>query len=71
MYTNFFIRVINTSVYYSDNTPMSLEAIPVSPTSINVTWSLSDIHEVDSFELCYYAIHIINLDGPKCFILYV
>ena len=53
----------------ANNIPMSLEAIPVSPTSINVTWSLSDIHEVDSFELCYYAIHIINLDGPKCFIL--
>lgn len=50
---------------------MTLEAIPVSPTTINVTWSLSDVQQVDSFELCYHAIHLTNSDGPKCFILYV
>lgn len=50
---------------------MALEAVPVSPTSINVTWSLSDAHDVDGFELCYHAIHSTNLDGPICFILYV
>ncbi|XP_076239545.1 protogenin B isoform X2 [Calliopsis andreniformis] len=53
----------------ANNIPMALEAIPVSATSINVTWSLSDVHEVDSFELCYHAIHVTNLNGPKCFIL--
>lgn len=50
---------------------MALEAIPVSPTSINVTWLLNGVHEMNSFELCYHAIHVPNLGGPKCIILYV
>ncbi|XP_015430760.1 PREDICTED: protogenin-like [Dufourea novaeangliae] len=50
------------------NVPMAFEAIPVSPTTINVTWSLSNVHDVDSFELCYHAIHVTNFDAPKCII---
>lgn len=50
---------------------MALEAIPVSSTSINVTWSLNGVHEINSFELCYHAIHTANSDNPKCSILYV
>lgn len=48
---------------------MALEAIPVSPTSINVTWTLLDAHGVDSFELCYHAVHVQNSDGSKCLIM--
>lgn len=48
---------------------MALEAIPVSPSSINVTWTLLDGHSIDSFELCYHAVHVENSDGPKCFIM--
>lgn len=47
---------------------MSLEAIPVSPTSINVTWTLSDMHSIDSFELCYHAVHA-PPDNSECFIM--
>jgi len=50
---------------------MALEAIPASPTSINVTWTLSNAHDVDSFELCYHAVHMQNSDGSKCFIMWV
>lgn len=52
-----------------DKVPIALEAIPVSPTSINVTWTLLDAHGVDSFELCYHAVHVPNSDGSKCFIM--
>lgn len=48
---------------------MSLEAIPVSPTSINVTWTLSDMHSIDSFELCYHAVHASTSDNSECFIM--
>lgn len=48
---------------------MALEAIPVSPTSINVTWTLSDVHSIDSFELCYHAVHALISDNSECFIM--
>ncbi|XP_017885613.1 protogenin-like [Ceratina calcarata] len=53
----------------SKNVAMGLEAIPVSPTAINVTWSLNAVHEMNSFQLCYHALHIVNQDGPKCFLV--
>nr|XP_033336778.1 protogenin B-like [Megalopta genalis] len=67
--TSCLTKKIETVPPDANNIPMALEAIPVSPTSINVTWSLSDAHKVDSFELCYQAIHTTNFDGPKCIIL--
>ncbi|XP_076629376.1 protogenin B isoform X1 [Colletes latitarsis] len=67
--TGCLTKQIETIQPDANNVPMALEAVPISPTSINVTWSLSDVHEVDGFELCYHAIHTTNLDGPKCFIL--
>lgn len=45
---------------------MALEAISVSPTSINVTWKLSDIYDVDKFELCYHAVHVQEFSEPTC-----
>lgn len=45
---------------------MTLEAIPVSPTSINVSWTLSDAHDINSFEFCYYAVHVQNSNNSKC-----
>ncbi|XP_033336778.2 protogenin B isoform X1 [Megalopta genalis] len=67
--TSCLTKKIETVPPDANNIPMALEAIPVSPTSINVTWSLSDAHKVDSFELCYQTIHTTNSDGPKCIIL--
>ncbi|XP_033200590.2 protogenin isoform X2 [Bombus vancouverensis nearcticus] len=67
--TGCLTKQIHTIQLDTNNVPMALEAIPVSPTSINVTWSLNGVHEVNSFELCYHAIHVANSDGPKCFIL--
>ncbi|XP_017797169.1 PREDICTED: protogenin-like [Habropoda laboriosa] len=67
--TGCLTKQIETIQPDTNNVPMALEAIPVSPTAINVTWSLNGVHEVNSFELCYHAIHVTNLDGPKCFIL--
>ncbi|XP_071629557.1 protogenin [Temnothorax longispinosus] len=49
--------------------PMALEAIPVSPTSINVSWTLSDVDDVTSFEFCYHAVHVQNSSNSKCFIV--
>ncbi|XP_070525899.1 protogenin isoform X2 [Cardiocondyla obscurior] len=49
--------------------PMTLEATPVSPTSINVSWTLSDLHDVKSFEFCYHAVHVQNSNNSKCFIV--
>ncbi|KAG6802324.1 protogenin-like isoform X1 [Apis mellifera caucasica] len=64
--TGCLTKQIETS---TNNVPMALEAIPVSSTSINVTWSLNGVHEINSFELCYHAIHAANSDNPKCSIL--
>ncbi|XP_036143193.1 protogenin isoform X2 [Monomorium pharaonis] len=49
--------------------PMELEAIPISPTSINVSWTLSDVHDVNSFEFCYHAVHVQNSNNSKCSIV--
>ncbi|XP_025993555.2 protogenin isoform X2 [Solenopsis invicta] len=49
--------------------PMTLEAIPVSPTSINVSWTLYDVHDVNSFEFCYHAVHVQNSNNSKCSIV--
>ncbi|XP_076296458.1 protogenin B-like isoform X3 [Lasioglossum baleicum] len=67
--TSCLTKQIETVPLDASNLPMALEAIPVSPTSINVTWSSNDAHQADSFELCYQAIHTASLDGPKCIIL--
>ncbi|XP_017758579.1 PREDICTED: protogenin-like [Eufriesea mexicana] len=67
--TGCLTKQIETIQPDTSNVPMTLEAIPVSPTSINVTWSLNGVHEVNSFELCYHAIHVVNSDSPKCSIL--
>ncbi|XP_029047442.1 protogenin-like [Osmia bicornis bicornis] len=67
--TGCLMKQIETILPDTNNVPIALEAIPVSPTSISVTWSLNDEQEVNSFELCYQAIHAINLDGPKCIII--
>ncbi|XP_012138183.2 protogenin isoform X1 [Megachile rotundata] len=66
--TGCLTKQIETVLPDTNNVPIALEAIPISPTSINVTWSLNDEYEVNSFELCYQAIHAINLDGLKCVI---
>lgn len=55
--------------FITDTVPMALEAIPISPTSINVTWTLSDAQGADSFELCYHAVNAQNSNGFKCFIM--
>ncbi|XP_011633791.1 protogenin-like [Pogonomyrmex barbatus] len=49
--------------------PMALEAIPVSPTSINVSWTLSDVNDVNSFEFCYHPVHAQNSNSSKCTIV--
>ncbi|EFN87203.1 Protogenin [Harpegnathos saltator] len=67
--TGCLTRHIETTLFDPDDIPMALEAVPVSPTSINVTWTLLDTHTVDSFELCYHAVHIQNSDSSKCFII--
>ncbi|KAK2586091.1 hypothetical protein KPH14_008375 [Odynerus spinipes] len=48
---------------------MALEAIPVSSTSIYITWTVTEIYSVHSFELCYHAVHIENPEESKCIIL--
>ncbi|CAL7934192.1 unnamed protein product [Xylocopa violacea] len=67
--TGCLTKQIETFQPDTNNLPLALEAIPVSPTSINVTWSLNAVHKINSFELCYHAIDLTNSDGPKCFIL--
>ncbi|KAG7213439.1 hypothetical protein KM043_002717 [Ampulex compressa] len=53
----------------SNNIPMALEAIPVSSTAINLTWALGDVNNVNSFEICYQAIHIADTENSKCILL--
>ncbi|XP_032682628.1 protogenin-like isoform X1 [Odontomachus brunneus] len=67
--TGCLTKHIETTQFDSSDVPMALEAIPVSPTSINVTWTLLDTHIVDSFELCYHAVHVQNSDNFQCFII--
>ncbi|CAL1676693.1 unnamed protein product [Lasius platythorax] len=67
--TGCLTKHIETAQSNPNTIPMALEAIPVSPTSINVTWTLSDVHSIDSFELCYHAVHVLTSDNSKCFII--
>ncbi|XP_012233250.2 protogenin-like [Linepithema humile] len=67
--TGCLTKHIETAQFDLDTVPMALEAIPISPTSINVTWTLSDAQGANSFELCYHAVNAQNSNGLKCFII--
>ncbi|RLU22847.1 hypothetical protein DMN91_005125 [Ooceraea biroi] len=67
--TDCLTKHIQTAQSDPNTVPMSLEAIPASSTSINLTWTLSDAHGAGSFELCYHAVHMQLSDGSKCFII--
>ncbi|KAM0737223.1 Protogenin [Formica fusca] len=67
--TGCLTKHIETAQSNANTIQMALEAIPVSPTSINVTWTLSDVHSIDSFELCYHAVHALISDNSECFII--
>ncbi|XP_015176412.1 PREDICTED: protogenin isoform X3 [Polistes dominula] len=62
-------KIIDVTHSGSSNVFMALEAIPVSSTSINVTWTVTEMHSAHSFELCYHAVHIENSEESKCITL--
>ncbi|XP_014611441.1 PREDICTED: protogenin-like [Polistes canadensis] len=62
-------KIIDITHSGSSNVFMALEAIPVSSTSINVTWAVTEMHSAHSFELCYHAVHIENSEESKCITL--
>ncbi|KAG5334508.1 PRTG protein, partial [Acromyrmex charruanus] len=64
--TSCLTKYVETVESDPNTVPMTLEAVPVSPTSINVSWTLSDAHDINSFEFCYYAVHVQNSNNSKC-----
>ncbi|XP_046817800.1 protogenin-like isoform X3 [Vespa crabro] len=62
-------KIIDITHSGSSNVFMALEAIPVSSTSIHVTWTVTEMHSVHSFELCYHAVHIESVEASKCITL--
>ncbi|XP_024942051.1 protogenin isoform X2 [Cephus cinctus] len=48
--------------------PTGLEATPISPTSINVTWTVSDVIDVHSYELCYHSVHPTEPEISNCLV---
>lgn len=50
------------------NIPTALEAIPISATSINLTWNIANPHRNDIFEVCYHAVHIMK-DTSNCLLI--
>ncbi|XP_066594612.1 protogenin-like isoform X2 [Prorops nasuta] len=46
--------------------PISLEAIPISSTAINLTWIVNYPSAVNCFEICYYTVHVENFNRSNC-----
>ncbi|KAI4495477.1 hypothetical protein M0802_008691 [Mischocyttarus mexicanus] len=66
---NCLTKIIDITHSGSSNVFMALEAIPVSSTSINVSWTVTEMHSAHSFELCYHAVYIENSEESKCITL--
>ncbi|XP_012283822.1 protogenin B isoform X2 [Orussus abietinus] len=63
------LRRVESTRINSNYLPTALEAIPVSATSINVTWSLSDVYDIDSYEICYCIVHGVESDLSECIVV--
>ncbi|XP_051165307.1 protogenin B-like isoform X2 [Leptopilina boulardi] len=63
--TKCLCKRIESANSFLSNIPTTLEAIPISANSINLTWNIANPYRNDIFEVCYHAVHIMK-DTSNC-----
>ncbi|XP_034940784.1 protogenin-like [Chelonus insularis] len=62
------LKIVKSNHYKStNNIPMTLEAIPLSSTSIQITWETINKTNFDVFQICYQPVHYVNNNASTCF----
>ncbi|XP_044582352.1 protogenin-like isoform X2 [Cotesia glomerata] len=60
------LKIIKSIQYDSGNTPVALEANPLSPSSIQLTWAVVSKTSVDKYEVCYELVQYPDSNFSKC-----
>ncbi|CAD6214578.1 GSCOCG00004124001-RA-CDS [Cotesia congregata] len=60
------LKIIKSIQYDSGNTPVALEANPLSPSSIQLTWAVVNKTSVDKYEVCYELVQYPDSNFSKC-----
>lgn len=62
-------KTVKSILHDSDNIPVSLEATPLSSSSIQITWTVINRTGMDKFEICYQPVQTSNTNSTKCFFI--
>ncbi|KAK0174616.1 hypothetical protein PV327_010374 [Microctonus hyperodae] len=59
-------KTVKSIRHYPGNVPMSLEAIPLSSTSIKITWTMINSTDIDEYEICYKLVQSTDVNSSNC-----
>ncbi|XP_057326352.1 protogenin-like isoform X2 [Microplitis mediator] len=63
------LKIIKSIYYESGNIPVALEANPLSPSSIQLTWTVINKTSVDQYEVCYEPVQYPDYNLSKCVVV--